>query len=365
MLRQGFHAEGGVNLLGATIGADLVCENGRFVGKGKMRALNANGAKIEGSVLFDTGFGAEGEVNLGGATIGEDLVCGGGRFAGGVNLVGATIGGNLDCDSGQFVSNSEAPALVANGAKIEGGVFLGKDFKADGGVAFVAAKIGMSLQCDAGEFISKSEIPALNADSAKIEGSVFFRYARAEGEVRFADAYVGGNFQWRIVQSPKTAILNLYSAKVGTLFVDRDSWPKDRNLFIRDFVYDQIDDEASPNAAVQLGWLHLQPRELFSSQPYEHLADILRKRGLEDDAQKVMIEKNKDYAARLHWRRAWLWYGLVGKLIGYGYRPWRAFWISVIVIGIGYFEIADENRWRMKRFSAGSVMEKRVVHHLR
>jgi hypothetical protein len=27
-------------------------------------------------------------------------------------------------------------------------------------------------------------------------------------------------------------------------------------------------------------------------------------------------------------------------------------------------EIADENRWRMKRFSAGSVMEKRVVHHL-
>src|SRR6202162_1943459 len=29
------------------------------------------------------------------------------------------------------------------------------------------------------------------------------------------------------------------------------------------------------------------------------------------------------------------------------------------------YEITDENRWRMKRFSAGSVMEKRVVHHLR
>lgn len=48
-----------------------------------------------------------------------------------------------------------------------------------------------------------------------------------------------------------------------------------------------------------------------------------------------MIVKNKDYAAHLHWRLAWLWYGFFGKLIGYGYRPRRAFLISLLFIAFG------------------------------
>jgi hypothetical protein len=86
---------------------------------------------------------------------------------------------------------------------------------------------------------------------------------------------------------------------------------------------------------VQLNWLKLQPPDHFLSQPFEQLAAVFRKMGLEDDARKVMIAKNKDHAAHLNWRPAWLWYGFFGKLIGYGYRPWRAFWISLFLIGIG------------------------------
>jgi hypothetical protein len=58
--------------------------------------------------------------------------------------------------------------------------------------------------------------------------------------------------------------------------------------------------------------------------------------GLEEDARKVMIAKNGEQASHLHWRPAWLWYGFFGKLIGFGYRPWRAFWFSVALIVVGY-----------------------------
>jgi hypothetical protein len=59
-------------------------------------------------------------------------------------------------------------------------------------------------------------------------------------------------------------------------------------------------------------------------------------RGLQEQAKKLMIAKNKDYATYRRWRMDWLWYGLLGKLVGYGYRPWRAFWVSLSVIVLGW-----------------------------
>lgn len=86
---------------------------------------------------------------------------------------------------------------------------------------------------------------------------------------------------------------------------------------------------------MQLDWLHRQPADLFLSQPYEQLATVLRERGLKEDAKKVMIARNKDYATYCRRRPDWLWYGFIGKFVGYGYQPWRAFWISLSVIAFG------------------------------
>jgi hypothetical protein len=116
-----------------------------------------------------------------------------------------------------------------------------------------------------------------------------------------------------------------------------NSWPNQDCLLLDGFVYERFDDRASRNAKIQLDWLHRQPRDKFQflSQPYEQLATVFRNMGREEDARKVMIQKNKDHARHVRWRLEWLWYGLFGKLIGYGYRPWRAFWISVTLIVIG------------------------------
>ena len=50
----------------------------------------------------------------------------------------------------------------------------------------------------------------------------------------------------------------------------------------------------------------------------------------------MMIAKNQDQAGHIDSLKDWLWLRVFGPLIGYGYRPMRAFWISLLVILIGW-----------------------------
>ena len=60
--------------------------------------------------------------------------------------------------------------------------------------------------------------------------------------------------------------------------------------------------------------------------------------GHERDARLVMIEKNHERARFTRFpRQGWWWFNLFGRLIGYGYAPWRAFAISVAMILLGWF----------------------------
>jgi hypothetical protein len=217
-----------------------------------------------------------------------------------------------------------------------GSVLLRYKFRAEGGVDLTGTRVGKTLSFSEGKFVGKVETPAIKANSVKIGDHVFFRRGVfVDGEVRFAYAEVTGNFQWRNVESPEKAVLNLEFTKVGILLNDSDSWPAPGNLRVGGFVFNQIDHRASSNAEAQLDWLGRQPQDKFLSQPYEHLAAVFNNMGLEEDARKAMIAKNEDHASHLHRRPAWLWYGFFGKLIGYGYRPWRAFCLSVALIVIG------------------------------
>jgi sRNA-binding regulator protein Hfq len=374
LLRDRFRAEGGVSLVRAKIDGDLECHGGQFIGNDRALALNAYIAEVKGTVYLGNGFKAEGGVNLFGAKIDGNLDCDRGQFIGndkvlalnargvvvkggvalrwvraegGVDLTRAKIDGDLTCSGGEFISKGETPALDANGVEVNGNVYLRNGFKAEGEVNLVRAKIDGDLDCHGGEFIGKGQKPALDAYNARIDGSVYFREEFVgEGEIRFLGAYVGSNFQWSEVKFPEKAILDLRRARVGTLLNSRSSWPIKGNLRIDGLVYDEIDDMAFPDAKVQLGWLQRQSKDRFLSQPFEQLAAVLRKMGLEEDARKVMIAKNKDQAAHLHWSPAWLWYGFFGKLIGYGYRPSYAFGISVglIVIGCLLFKIGHNSK---------------------
>jgi hypothetical protein len=88
---------------------------------------------------------------------------------------------------------------------------------------------------------------------------------------------------------------------------------------------------------VQLDWLQLQPRQQFFSQPFEQLATAYRNMGLEDEVRKVMIAKNSEHAQWVKGQPEWLWYGIFGPWINFGYTPWVAFQFSLTVVGFGSF----------------------------
>jgi hypothetical protein len=133
-------------------------------------------------------------------------------------------------------------------------------------------------------------------------------------------------------------IFNLRLAKVGTFWDDEKSWPKAGNLFLDGFRYERLYEESPFEGDSRKKWLGRQPQDKFLPQPYEQLAAVLRQMGHGHDARLVMIEKNRQRARFSHFpEQAWWWYNLFGRLIGYGYAPWRAFGLSVAMILLGWY----------------------------
>jgi len=315
-LRDGFKAEGEVRLLGATIGGILTCRDGTFINK-DADALNADRINVKGSVFLRDGFKAEGAVRL----------------------LGATIGGDLACSDGTFI-NKDANALSADRINVKGSVFLRDGFRAEGEVRLLGATIGGILTCRDGTFINK-DADALNADRINVKGSVFLRDGfKAEGKVSLVAATIDEYFIWTGVTAPSYVKLDLRSASVGTLWDDSHSWPEKGNLWLHGLVYEKIDDRAPRDAERRIEWLHRQGDQ-FLPQPYEQLAEVFRKSGQEEDAKKILIQKNKDRArfTELNFFEKLKHYSL-GLSIGYGYRPWRAFlWIlGFLALGWLFFE---------------------------
>jgi len=120
-------------------------------------------------------------------------------------------------------------------------------------------------------------------------------------------------------------------------FNEKDSmWAEFRSKFSPESCDDLV---STYKAGDDRKWSHLRPR--VSAQPYEHLAEVLRKSGHEGEAREVLIEKNWRMAdeVKFNWRRAggeWWWYKIWGPLLGFGYETWRAFWASVALIMVGW-----------------------------
>jgi len=320
-MQKPFTAQGEVNLVDATIGSNLDCSGGKFlgsggkfVGSGDSAALDAGSAEIRGSVSIDDGFTAQGEVNLVGATIGSCLICTGGTFAGAVdqpalsansadikgavfmdngftaqgevNLENATIGSNLDCTGGKFVASEKSFALNAAGAKIQGDVLLNGDFdakdvfSAKGGVRFTSAAIGGDLRCDRCRLAGGKQNPqALVAESAKIDGNVYFRLeALIDGDVDFKNTTIARDFNWATPKFRTHANLYLNDTKAGSVLMDLKKAPSSGYLDIDGFVYDYIDGLNSTNSGNPLRWIRLEahaPRKISDQKVEEVVTKTL------------------------------------------------------------------------------------------
>ena len=184
-----------------------------------VRTVNAECAKVKGTVALGNGFCAEGEVQLVGARIGNNLDCAAGRFRnfpgkalradrirvrgsvflrnaylaeGEVRLVGAEIGGNLECNDGAFL-NATGIAMSADRANVQGSVFLRDGFSAEGEVRLLGVQVGGNVECNGGKFKKGSGL-ALNADRISVKGNLLLHGGFvADGEVHLLGARIGNN----------------------------------------------------------------------------------------------------------------------------------------------------------------------------
>lgn len=307
-------------------------------------------ARLRGVIL--TGSHCLGKDNAGRAIIADRLkttggvfLSGGFRAEGAVRLLGAEIGGNLACDGATLV-HKDGAALLGDGLKTTGGVFLGGGFRAEGSVRLLGAEIGGDLACVGGEFeCEKETYTALQADNARIGGTLFWRdAARARG------------------------VVNLTRATVSALNDERACWPKGMEL--NGFTYGSI--SGGPvDADARLDWLARSDalQEDFQPQPYQQLAKVLREMGHEDDARIVLMEKERrqrtsgrealrreldgiGITARAQIALSKVRQTLSDKIIGFGYRPFRAIWTLLFLTVIGWALFAQT--WAVGNFAPNS-----------
>lgn len=331
LLNDGFKNTGKISLLGITIGRYLDCSAGTFNNPGG-DALNAQGADIKGSVLLRNGFSSFGQVSL----------------------PRATIGGDLECRSSQFF-NPDSYAILAQGVVVKGCVFLCEKLIIDGTLMFVGATIESALVLDIEELPSSSNISIFNF---KINHDISIIWWLL---IRTYYVWAVSLWVWKCVVLSaylklnifKNFILDLESSNVYTLDDREDSWPQPGKLNLNGFSYEKIASGSPIGSKQRLKWIRLQyPKEVyksgkFSPQPYKQLANALQANGHKKAARDVLIGKNDDerrYGELNNIEKIWNWF--LGITIAHGYRPHRAFWISIgiIIFGVLPFHQGYKNR---------------------
>jgi hypothetical protein len=431
-----FRAYGPVSLIQASVTSALDCDGGQFGGTPESMSVNASKARVGGTLYMGVAtasdqahpFTAPNEVRIRGATIGGDLDCRGGHFLGvtGASLsadritVAGTIRLGVTTAAGQphdFIAESTVSliqartqeeldcrgadlrgtpsSLKADGMTVGRSVRLGlveaagqvRQFRAKGEVQMVGMTVGADLDCNGGEF---GGLPrALNCESVAIQRSFLLGAPEARegypfvssGGVRLAGGTVGGDLNcdggdfsgssaalnaedlrvsgtMHLRTKGRARELNLRHANTGQLLDTESSWPLPGQLEIDGFVYGGFAEPAPQAVQGRLKWLALQPGN--PAQPYGHLATIYRNLGDEKSATKVSVEREwrRIRHDRLGPSRA-LAKLILGVTIGFGYRPGRAIFFLIALYLLGALWIYPHARTVMietKPPTAGTIV---------
>ncbi|MCH8013310.1 MAG: hypothetical protein IH823_00715 [Candidatus Dadabacteria bacterium] len=320
-IRHGFRCLGGIRLSGVKVGGNLECNGGEVMNEQGI-ALYADSIKVSGGAFFRDGFKAQGTV----------------RF------VGGSVGGNFEATGSQFI-NEGNDSLTLDGVRVGGSVHLRDGFLSNGCVRLVKTEISGNLECDNGQFLNKGAM-ALHAEGLQVHGNVFLRNGTTFiGEVSLYGAVIDQTLNLTGLSRQALPALDLRSARIGTLLDAEIGWPEEGNLRLHGFIYHDIDSDAPIDPDTQIEWIRRQPTKDFSPQPYEQLADVLRKYGREDEMIQVLIAKNKDPARRAHLTRIGrAWDFVFCKTMGYGYRPLRLLYVALSFVLLGWFFFGEGYR---------------------
>jgi hypothetical protein len=256
---EGSAFEGVVRLPNTDVTGQLSFSGAKLIGTdGHGNALVGDLMRVSGSVFLDKGFTAAGAVRLPETDITGSLTC---RSA---KLTGTDVNGN---------------ALVGDGMKVGGSVFLDKEFTAAGAVSVPGARIGGSLSLDGAELAKPI---ALQASGVRI----------------------GGQLAW----APRWLVQGLVElARAAVHRLDDDwslphaHWPPAGQLRLAGFTYDGFGGRKQASSQQRLDWIRHSHRPAmstapkgFAAQPYEQLARVYRQAGQETEARQVAIARRSD-----------------------------------------------------------------------
>jgi hypothetical protein len=383
--------EGGLRLVGAAIGGQLAVTGGAQIGVDTdARALNADGLRV-GQGLYVDGKKTrlEGALRLTGATIsGQLAVSGGARIApdttgwalnadrlhvgqslfvdgkdtileGGLRLVGATIGGQLAVRNGAHVAaDSDGRAVNADGLRVGQDLFVdGTGTTLDGGLQLVGAAIGGQLAFSGGaQTAADAQGRSINAHGLTVGQDLYVTDERTRlgGGLRLVRATVGGELSVRREAHVQGALdlqggdvanlvvetgdvdgtAQLTSARLGRLQDSPTGWHRVGGHRLTGVTIEALSGtlhgDRDWTVEQRIEWLRADSER--SRRPYAQVATLYREAGLSEQARKIVMAGERTTSSR--WRRLW-----AGTTIGYGYQPWRAGVIALVLVLVGWLVI--------------------------
>ncbi len=344
-------------------------------------ALRLRGARVDGVL------------DLCGVTLAKDISLTNCHFSDPIEALNARL-------RGVTISGCHLAGLIADHAEFDGAVYLRADTSIKGEVSLAATRIAGDLQM-CGVRLQAEGQDALFAPALTVAGSVYlgnYPYSSTESELTsegalfLASADIGHDlFITRCAISPRDDLpaqsifeeseehgpniaLSLARARIGGILSLRDnqiargvvnlagahaerlrdepagpgaSYP----IRLDGFTYEDFSRHTETDLEARLNWLERRPADTpFTAQPYEHLARVLVHMGHRDDAQAVRMRKERilrqserQERAAAHGRGPRWWIGwtvdqVMWVTIGYGFRPWRALILAVVLImGLGLF----------------------------
>lgn len=290
-----------------------------------------------------------------------------------ISLVNAYIAGELIIN-GSKILNPGGWTLFAGGLTVEGTLFARRGFESRGSMRLVGAHMNGGMTLDKARLFG-GEGDALVAHDLRVQGRLSCNEIVAEGAIRMPGAHINGWFSLRdaTIKAPATAldcrrvvadellltvaepvegIIDLGYAHLSVLYDDPNTWPTDirldglsyNSLVTVKETSGQSDTikglrELADRSGVisppveRLAWLRRSSTG-YRPQPYEQLASFYRNVGHDDQARRVLLEKQRVRHATQNIGGK-IWGHVQDWSVGYGYRPWlAAFWlIALIALG--------------------------------
>jgi len=342
----------GLLIYAATIPDNLDLEECRIAVRMVIRRCEFQGtiylrsARTRGIFFFDSSL--KGGISSDGSQIDGSLFLKGTQSFGEIRLLGAEIDGELKCSGSKLMV--EKNALLADGARIHGDVFLNEVFESSGEIRFLGAEIEGTLNCSGAKLTTKGD--ALSADGARIHGGVFLNENfESVGGIRFSGAAIQGDLDcagarihsmnclnmelegdliWYGLQNPElTDWADLSGVKVKNLRDDKESWPSQGKLNLDGLEYEELTLHKEPtedelknrhhprelplDADERIQWILRQENEQRREpQPWMQLRALLEKKGDHKGAKHVSFRfrcelADKNWCLLRWWKKFFAW----------------------------------------------------------